>query len=324
MAIIRSIPRSRRMPSYRGEVMIDTCKGVLRVRKWPKKRGKPRSAAQRYWVDWFKQANLLAKYADGLTQARAIALTKGTGLYPRDIMLSAMRGRLYTWIDETGWQWYPMAAIQDISDSLDVLAQTIGSVLVRAADRWRSVVAGTIGDVLTYQGDAAPPSWVTPSVGVVQQELAESPIVPDGSVNNYVFDLSAYLDVDLILDGLVAPGSHSANVQFSTDGGITYHSNAADYFSFKLTSVLEQAALGPVIMVSDGSVSLPRFACVNFRNLRTGRTTWPGFVGTTISGSRAINGYTTFDGPITHMKLSGSLPDNWDGGVIRVYGSKAA
>lgn len=159
MAILRSIPRSRKMPSLRNVVMIDTVRGVLRVRKWPKKYGKARSALQQYWIDWFRQANLLAKYADGAQQARAIAMTKGSGLYPRDVMLKAMRGRLYTWADTTGWKWYPMAAIQDVSDSLDALAQTVGSILVRASDRWRDAAAGIAGDVLTNMGPGVAPEW---------------------------------------------------------------------------------------------------------------------------------------------------------------------
>jgi len=40
--ILRSIPRAQRYPSLRGRVMIDTVRGVLRVRKWPKKRGTPK------------------------------------------------------------------------------------------------------------------------------------------------------------------------------------------------------------------------------------------------------------------------------------------
>lgn len=139
--------------------MIDVVRGVLRVRKWPRKRGKPKSESQRYWIDWFKQANLLAKYADAYTQVRAKEITAHTGMYPRDIILAAMRGRLYTWVDETGWRWYPVAAIQDISESLDVLGQTVGDILVRALDRWRPVVPGAPGEVLTNMGAGAPAQW---------------------------------------------------------------------------------------------------------------------------------------------------------------------
>ena len=147
--------------------MIDTVRGVLRVRKWPKKRGTPKSALQRWWIDWFTQANLLAKYADGLSQAGAIALTKGSGLYPRDVLLAAMRGRLYWWADETGWKWFPVAAITDITNALDILAQTIGSVLVRAPDRWRAPTPGTLDQVLTLKGSPLVPEWAAPGGGGV-------------------------------------------------------------------------------------------------------------------------------------------------------------
>ncbi len=163
--ILRSIPRAQRMASIRGRVMIDTVRGVLRVRKWPKKRGTPKSALQRFWIDWFTQANLLAKYVDGASAARAIEMTKGTGLYPRDVLLEAMRGRLYWWADETGWKWFPMAATQDVSNSLDTVAQTVGSILVRALDRWRALPPGVLGYVLTHQAVDEPPIWQAPSGG---------------------------------------------------------------------------------------------------------------------------------------------------------------
>ncbi len=52
-----------------------------------------------------------------------------------------------------------MAAVQDISDSLDVLAQDVGSLLVRYGDRWRALTGGSPGDVVTRQADGTPPSW---------------------------------------------------------------------------------------------------------------------------------------------------------------------
>lgn len=144
--------------------MIDTVRGVLRVRKWPRKRGTPKSALQRHWIDWFKQANLLAKYVDPVQQARAIEMTKGSGLYPRDVILSAMRGRLYWWADETGWKWFPMAAILDISKTFDILGQTVGDMFYRATDRWRAIPAGAVDEVLTAQGPGVAPAWL-PAAG---------------------------------------------------------------------------------------------------------------------------------------------------------------
>lgn len=197
MAILRSIPRKLRGPSLRNAVMIDSVRGVLRVRKWPRKRGKPRSALQQFWVDWFTQANLLAKYADGMTQALAIKLTKGSGLYPRDIMLQAMRGRLYWWTDDTGQNWYPMAAILDVSKTLDLLAETVGSVLVRASDRWHAAVAGNPGDLLTQQPAGLPPKFsplVAPPAninGALATKSANQSIA-NGTVVNITFDQEVY------------------------------------------------------------------------------------------------------------------------------------
>jgi len=115
---------------------------------------------QRWWIDWFKQANLLAKYADAASIIRSKEMAAGSGMYPRDVLLKAMRGRLYNWVDQDGWRWYSMAAVGDISESLDVLAQSIGSLLVRAADRWRTVPPGNPGDVLTHQAADEPPVWL--------------------------------------------------------------------------------------------------------------------------------------------------------------------
>ncbi len=165
MATLKTIKRNHRSESLRGKFMVDTVRGVLRVRKWPKKRGTPTSESQLWWIDWFRQANKLAKYIDAASMRRAIELTAGTGKYPRDIILQAMRGRLYVWTDENGKVWYPMAAVQDISDTLDILAQNIGSVLVRATDRWRAATGEAAGKVLTSQGTGLAPTWETPGGG---------------------------------------------------------------------------------------------------------------------------------------------------------------
>lgn len=300
--------------------MIDAVRGVLRVRKWPRKRGPPRSAAQAFWVDWFKQANLLAKYADGMSQVRAKQMAQGSGMYPRDILLKAMRGRLYTWVDTTGWRWFSVAAIQDISESLDVLAQTVGSVLVRAADRWRAPAPGTINDVLTYKGDATPPVWQTPGGGVSQGVLVGTPIVPDGTVNQYVLDLTPYVQIELMLDLIGYAASDRADVRFSTDGGSTYHAGAADYvqiFNDKNTSAanqVSQVALVPAPSVGN-HVSKAKFA-----NLRAGRQTHNVAGGTIAVGSGLISGFANFDGPITHMKIYTRSGNNFNAGTIRGVG----
>lgn len=82
--------------------MVDTLRGQMRIRAWPRKRGRPKHPFTRLWNDWFRDANALAKRADGHAHAAAIELTKGTGLYPRDIMLRAMSKGLIDFVDENG------------------------------------------------------------------------------------------------------------------------------------------------------------------------------------------------------------------------------
>lgn len=303
--------------------MVDTVRGVLRVRKWPKKRGKPTSARQLFWIDWFKQANLLAKYVDGATAALAIKLTKGSGLYPRDIILQAMRGRLYWWTDDTGRSWYPVAAIEDVSKTFDVLAQTVGSVLVRATDRWRAAVGGVLGDVLVHAGPGAPPTWGAAGVDVSQQQLAESPITPANTVSQYVFDVSIYLDVDLTIDDVDLNASDNIKAQFSTDGGATYKAGATDYGNMLVDEGTIAAVYGVNMGMSDGSAAVSHMLTMEFRNLRTLRTSWTGMCGLFNLSARARTGYTRFAGPITHLKIFTGGGQNFKSGKIRAFGSKA-
>lgn len=303
--------------------MIDVVRGVLRVRKWPARRGKPRSAAQRFWVDWFKQANLLAKYADGYSMARAIELTRKTGLYPRDILLKAMRGRLYTWVDETGWRWYPMAARQDISESLDVLSQRVGSLLVRAEDFWKDVAPGTFGDVLTHQLGDVPPKWIAPAGGggISTEILPGSPIVPDGTVNFYDVDVTKYATLEANFDVVGFASSDRPVFRFSIDGGLTFKAAAADYRMVFVNhagsgfQTLSQGHLSPT------AGTTAHRCIVTFTNLRAGRCAWSSSSARASNSGVVYTGFFNFDGPVTDIRFLGWVGANFNAGNIHLVGS---
>lgn len=86
-------------PGLRGAIVVDSVRGSLRVRAWPKKRGTSKSAAVRKQNEWFKGANALARFAASSQQREAIRLTKNSGLYPRDLMMRAMAGNLVDQLD---------------------------------------------------------------------------------------------------------------------------------------------------------------------------------------------------------------------------------
>lgn len=96
MASIKNInPGDIRPGAYKGRYMIDTYRGKLRVRKWPKKRGKnlhPKTLKQ---MEWFKRANTATKFIAPSEQMVAMWAAKGTGLYPRDLLMSALAGGLF-------------------------------------------------------------------------------------------------------------------------------------------------------------------------------------------------------------------------------------
>lgn len=75
-----------KLPSLKNSVMVDTINGKLRVRKWPVKRGQPKSEQVRIQNDRFASAQRLAKTAPFQLVNRLIDATKGTGLYPRDLL----------------------------------------------------------------------------------------------------------------------------------------------------------------------------------------------------------------------------------------------
>ncbi len=300
--------------------MIDTLRGVLRVRKWPKKRGTPRSALQRWWIDWFRQANILAKYVDGASQARAIAMTKGSGLYPRDVLLKAMRGRLYHFVDQDGNKWFPMAGIQDISDTLDMLAQNIGSVLVRAVDRWRAPDPGNLNDVLTYKGIAAPPVWQAPSAGgLVTEELAESPISPDNSVNFYNFDVSAYAEVQFIFQDIATASPDSLHVRFSIDNGVTYRSGGSDYRALRFSPGADHNTSRSTLELYDTSTAAARNGLARVGSLRVARAFLNGAIGPSNS-VMFCSGFARFDGPVTNVRFMSGAGSNFDAGTIFAVG----
>ena len=88
----RADPTKQRFPNLRGIMMVDTIRGRVRVRAWPKKRGRPKSPAVRDQNRWFREACRNMNYIDAGQMVLAIEAAKGTGLYPRDIIMNAMAG----------------------------------------------------------------------------------------------------------------------------------------------------------------------------------------------------------------------------------------
>lgn len=132
-----------RGPSLKGKVMIDTVNGQERIRSWPRKRGHDLPAITKRQNDWFLQANWATKYLTSVEMVAATEAVEGTPMLPRDILLMAFAGRLFSYTREDGKVVYPMASLISVSQSLDILSSTPGKMLVRGPDLWEPVDAPT-------------------------------------------------------------------------------------------------------------------------------------------------------------------------------------
>lgn len=118
-------------------------------KKWPRKRGKATSG-----YDFYKQTEfaLVASWAanpEPIAYQTAIELAKGTDLVPRDMLMRASYGTLYTIIrpDGTEIPSYRMVA-PNAQLILDQVTDTIGAMLYRAPIGWVEVAPGNNGQVL--------------------------------------------------------------------------------------------------------------------------------------------------------------------------------
>ncbi len=166
-----------RKPAFGGGFYVRSQRGRLVVCKWPVKRGRPKSATTRDQNQKFKEANLLAQFADATQQKIARESTKGTALQPRDFLISAMYGRLFAITYEDGFTRYSMSARSDASAALDILAQLETSVLVRGPTLWVPAATGALGRVLTHLGPGIAPAWQPTGAGTGSWTLVENKIL---------------------------------------------------------------------------------------------------------------------------------------------------
>lgn len=163
MAKITNRRADHTLPSLSGRLIFATWKGRLYVRAWPKRKGPSWKARFKPAIDWFKDANLLAKYPNIYEHWTTTELSRSGPLYPRDFTLAALAGNLFQIELDNGEKWYSMATVKEISNELDAIAQLPGQMMIRGETLWIPVSAGSPGQVL--QADPSPTfaSWIDPS-----------------------------------------------------------------------------------------------------------------------------------------------------------------
>ena len=121
MALLQGKWIGQRGVSLKGALYVREWRGKLVICKWPKKKGRKLNAKTRVQMEWFKNANLLAKYLIPQQQIIAREASSDTPLLPRDLLIAAMAGRLWSITLEGGGTIYSEASARDVSKNLDAI-----------------------------------------------------------------------------------------------------------------------------------------------------------------------------------------------------------
>ena len=91
---IRSIPDLQGFMALKGRIIVDTYRGQVRIRSWPRKQSAETKRKNGNQIRWFKAAREMAKWAEPSQINLAKDVVKGTGLYPGDLQMMAAAGNL--------------------------------------------------------------------------------------------------------------------------------------------------------------------------------------------------------------------------------------
>lgn len=133
-----SATNPERRPSLKGAVMVDVSMGKERVRSWPRPRGanQPQNVIDNQAL--FRNYSWAIKYLAPDMMAQIYDARVGMPLLPRDIAMMMLSGTLLWFTIPEGKAIYSMAALQAVSQSLDVFTQYQGMTLVRGEKFWEA------------------------------------------------------------------------------------------------------------------------------------------------------------------------------------------
>lgn len=137
----------KRRPSFRGALVFKTWKGKVVVQAWPKPRGPAKTPGQAFRQEWFRQANVLARYAPARQQALSRCAMKHLPVRPYDALIAAMAGRLWAIETDDRGTLYSMGSRADVSKNLDVLSQTPSSIMCRGEAFWDGCIPTAEGQL---------------------------------------------------------------------------------------------------------------------------------------------------------------------------------
>lgn len=223
MAKLEGFPTAQKALSLHGNLVVSTWRGLTVVSRWPSRRKRPLHPKTVAQADWFQQAATLTKYLDPEFQTAARNAVKDTPLYPRDVAMMQMAGTLMAFKHDGERTLYSMATRTKVSESLDVLGDELGGVLVRHGEFWVPAVPTAAGEILVAQGSGQPPKWQAGGGGSggFWQVIDSIPIDGSGIMDVSGMDLSSYKRIELMLEDLTTDTDQDhVDFQFYISGSL--------------------------------------------------------------------------------------------------------
>lgn len=210
--------------------MQDVSQGEERNRLWPRKRPRRKTKEQKAREEKFRFANQATKYIAPQTLVAFTEGVRGTPLLPRDLIIQQLYQRTAAFTLPDGKTRFPVVAKTSVSQSLDVLSQTPGSILLRGEEFWEAAIPGGL------------PQW---SVLMDVTVTEDTPYV-----ETEVF--AGISQVSCICLNAVTVGPRQRVLQVSTNGGASYLTAETDYQNTNADGIPNPSnAIFPQTPVSD-------------------------------------------------------------------------
>ena len=165
MVVVSQKGGGKRPPSHRGAYYVKKHGDGFILAAWPKKKDRPLSQRQTKSVQLFREAAEATKRMDPAEQMAARIASQATQLLPRDLLFMALYGRLGYIILDNGERFYPVAALADLTELLDMLGWDEGTLVYRGKDFWAGLPAPILPSVLTFNPETGQPEWSTGAAG---------------------------------------------------------------------------------------------------------------------------------------------------------------
>lgn len=172
----------RALPEARGIYQVVQYRGGLIVKKWPKKRGSPKTPGDWYHTMEFGTVAAWVSRPHYLDYGTAVEFAKGTEQIPRDILMMCAYG-LYFDVYLPDGQLMPK--VREMSTNaqfvLDQITEETGALVWRSPIGWIGLPPGNNGQVLSLQNQGL--IWADVSGGQAGGAPALLTSVPTGAEN---------------------------------------------------------------------------------------------------------------------------------------------